>query len=91
MNVHFEQYEGPLDLHAEAAIRKLWALQEGKRFNAEYPEHFLERIREDAVFENLGKTRAALETNDETRTVDVKLLFGAAPPPPPERSRQKPG
>jgi len=80
-----------LDLFAEAAVRKSWALQEGKRFNAEYPDHFLERIREDGVFENLGKTRAVLETHDETRTVDVKLVFGAAPPAPPERSRQKPG
>jgi outer membrane protein assembly factor BamA len=80
-----------LDLNAEAAIRKLWALQEGKRFNAEYPDYFLERIREDQIFENLGKTRAVLDVHDDTLTVDVKLVFGAAPPPPPERSRPRPG
>jgi len=80
-----------LDIYAEAAVRKLWALQEGKRFNAEYPEHFLERVREDEVFENLGKTRAALETNDETRTVDVRLVFqGQGPGRVPARQAQEP-
>ena len=79
-----------LDIHAEAAVRKLWALKEGARFNADYPDYFLERIREDSLFENLGKTRALLDQNDEARTVEVKLVFGAAPPAPRERSRREP-
>jgi outer membrane protein insertion porin family len=79
-----------LDIHAEAAVRKLWALKEGARFNADYPDYFLERIREDSLFENLGKTRAVLDQNDEARTVEVKLVFGAAPPAPRERPRREP-
>jgi len=79
-----------LDIHAEAAVRKLWALKEGARFNADYPDYFLERIREDSLFENLGKTRALLDQNDEACTVEVKLVFGAAPPTPRERPRREP-
>ena len=79
-----------LDIHAEAAVRKLWALKEGARFNADYPDYFLERIREDSLFENLGKTRALLDQNDEARAVEVKLVFGAAPPAPRERPRREP-
>lgn len=76
-----------LDIHGEAAIRKLWALQEGQRFNAGYPDYFLERVREEGFFDNLGKTRAVLEQNDEARTVDVKLVFAAPEKPPPQPGR----
>lgn len=64
-----------LDIHGEAAVKKLWALKEGKPFNADYPNFFLERIREDGVFENLGKTRAVVNADEQTHTVDVTLHF----------------
>lgn len=64
-----------LDLHAEAAVRRLWTLKPGQPFNADYPDFFLQRIREDEVFETLGKTRSSIQVNDETRTVDVTLFF----------------
>jgi len=32
------------------------------------------------VFENLGETRAEKTTNEKTKIVDVKLVFGAAKP-----------
>lgn len=64
-----------LDLHGEAAIRKLWAPQPGRPFNVEYPEFFLNRIREDMVFDNLNRTRALTQVNEEQRTVDVTLFF----------------
>jgi len=53
-----------LDIHGEAAVRKLWALQQGQRFNAAYPDHFLAELREQGVFDNLGKTRAVLNQDD---------------------------
>ncbi len=77
-----------LDLHGEAAIRKLWALKEGKPFNADYPEYFLSRVREDGIFDSLGKTRASTNIDEKTRTVDVTLSFGAAPPPPDSRKKR---
>jgi len=68
-----------LDIHAEAAVRRLWGLKEGQPFNADYPDYFLERIREDDVFENLGKTRSAVQANDATLAVDVTLYFAERP------------
>jgi outer membrane protein insertion porin family len=68
-----------LDLHGEAAIKKMWGLKEGKPFNVEYPNHFLDRVKEEQLFENLGKTIANTDVHEDTRTVDVTLVFGSAP------------
>ncbi|HEX8985044.1 MAG TPA: POTRA domain-containing protein, partial [Bryobacteraceae bacterium] len=71
-----------LDLIAEPAIRKMWGLKEGQPFNSEYPDYFLARVNEEGIFENLGVTKAVLDTNDANRTVNVTLLFkGEAPKP----------
>ncbi len=64
-----------LDIHGEAAVKRLWTLKEGQPFNADYPDYFLARVREDDVFEKLGKTQAVLEPDDAARTVDVTLRF----------------
>ncbi len=64
-----------LDMHGEAALRKMWTLKPGAPFNAEYPDYFLNRVREDGIFDNLGKTKSALDVNDQARTVDVTLIF----------------
>jgi outer membrane protein insertion porin family len=64
-----------LDLNGEAAIRKLWVIQEGKPFNAGYPDYFLSRVRQDNIFENLKKTRAEVKFNEQAHTVDVTLYF----------------
>ena len=64
-----------LDIHGEAAIREMWTLKEGKPFNSDYPEFFLQRVREAGVFDNLGKTRSVVDVNEQSRTVDVTLKF----------------
>jgi len=64
-----------LDMHGEAAIRKMWALKSGGPFNVEYPEYFLQRVREDGIFDNLRKTRAVTEPDEKTKTVNVTLIF----------------
>ena len=76
-----------LDINGEAGVRKLWALKEGKPFDADYPEYFLNRIREDGVFDDLGKTRSRLTIDEQARQVDVTLSFGAAPPPDTRKRR----
>jgi outer membrane protein assembly factor BamA len=84
-----------LDLNGEHEMKRMWGLKEGKPFNAEYPDHFLNSIREQGVFEKLGNTRADVKVDEQTHTADVTLVFGAAPkelprkrpdpePPPPE-------
>jgi outer membrane protein insertion porin family len=64
-----------LDLHGEAAIKKLWSLKEGKPFNAEYPDYFLTQVQERGLFDNLNKTRSAIAINEKEHTVDVTLSF----------------
>jgi outer membrane protein assembly factor BamA len=65
-----------LDLNGEAAIKKLWGLQPGKPFDAEYPDFFLNRVREEGIFENLHKTKAVPKVDDLNHVVDVTLQFG---------------
>jgi outer membrane protein insertion porin family len=65
-----------LDIQTEPAVRKLWALKEGQPFNGEYPQFFLSRLREDGVFENLGKTKADVKVDEKQLRADVTLVFG---------------
>jgi hypothetical protein len=64
-----------LDLNGEAAVKKLWALQQGKPFNGYYPDYFLNRIREDGLFDNLRKTKAVVKVDETSHVVDVTLQF----------------
>lgn len=64
-----------LDLHGEAAVRRMWTLKPGQPFDADYPDYFLARVREQAIFENLRRTRANLKPDDQSLTVDVILEF----------------
>lgn len=71
-----------LDLTSEPAVRKMWGIQPGKPFDADYPDYFLQRVREEGIFDNLGKTEAQIEVHDATKTADVTLVFHGAPPQP---------
>lgn len=64
-----------LDLNAEAEIRRLWGLKSGKAYNANYPDYFLSRVREDGYFDNLGETRSRAAVDEASHTVDVTLTF----------------
>ena len=58
-----------LDLVSEPVIRKMWSLQPGKPFNVEYPDHFLARVKQDGIFDNLKNTRAETKVNSDEHTV----------------------
>ena len=79
-----------LDLYGEAEIKRMWAMKEGKPYNADYPDTFLERVREQGLFDGLGKTRAEVKVDEKAHVADVTLHFGAAPVEP-ERKRRRPG
>jgi outer membrane protein insertion porin family len=64
-----------LDLISEPAIRQLWAIKVGQPFNADYPDYFLIRVREDGVLDDLGETKAVVKTDDAAKTVVVTLTF----------------
>jgi outer membrane protein assembly factor BamA len=64
-----------LDIESEPTIRKMWGMAPGRPFNAEYPDHFLARVKDGGVFDNLKSTRAETMINAITHTVDVTLYF----------------
>jgi outer membrane protein insertion porin family len=83
-----------LDIHGEAAVKKLWGIKEGKPFDADYPDYFLAQIREQGLFDDLGATRSEPKVNEQEHRVDVTLNFqaskgsdGASPSTPRRRAR----
>jgi outer membrane protein insertion porin family len=73
-----------LDLHGEAAVKKAWAMKEGKPFNPDYPDYFLEQVK--GMFDDLGATRSSLKVDEQTHVVDVTLNFPPASTGPGEGS-----
>jgi outer membrane protein insertion porin family len=71
-----------LDLDSEAEINRIWTMKPGKPFNPDYPDLFLKRVKDEGLFDNLGKTKAEYKINEQDHTADVTLTFGGAPPPP---------
>ncbi len=69
-----------LDLNGEAEITRIWTLKEGKALNPEYPDYFLNRIKEEALFEGLGATKSDLKVDEKKHTADVTLTFTAEDP-----------
>ena len=55
-------------------------MKEGKTFNPEYPAYFLNRIKEQALFEGLGETAAETKIDARKHVVDVTLTFKAEDP-----------
>jgi outer membrane protein insertion porin family len=64
-----------LDIESEPVIRKMWGMAPGRPFNVEYPDHFLSRVKDSGVFDNLKNTRAETKIDAANHTVDVTLYF----------------
>jgi outer membrane protein insertion porin family len=67
-----------LDILSEPEIRNAYGALEGKPFQPDYPDGFLARLREEGVFDNLGKTRSETHVDEVSKTVDVTLYFSRA-------------
>jgi outer membrane protein assembly factor BamA len=78
-----------LDLISEPVIRKMWGARQGKPFQPAIPDSFLAEIRDEGLFDNLGKTYAETKVNDSDRTVDVTLHFEGKGPEKDEDRRKK--
>ncbi len=78
-----------LDILSEPAVRKMWRIAAGKPFQPDYPDSFLAGIRDEGVFENLGKTRAETHIDESTHVVDVTLFFAGAGSKPRESPRSQ--
>ncbi len=64
-----------LDLVAGPAVRKRWGLQLGDPFNASYPGFFLNRIKEEGMFDNLKDAGWTIQVSESKKTVDATLTF----------------
>ena len=62
-----------LDIVGEAAVKKRWDLKPGDAFNANYPKVFLSRVQR--MFDNLSKTDSKAKIDEESKKVDVELIF----------------
>ena len=69
-----------LDLHGEHEMRRIWTLKPGTVFNGEYPELFVNRVKEDKLFDGLENLRAVTIPDHKALTVDVKLIFNERKP-----------
>jgi outer membrane protein assembly factor BamA len=78
-----------LDILSEPVIRKMWGERTGKPFNPAFPDAFLADIRDQGLFDNLGKTNAESKINDADHTVDVVLYFAGQGPEKEEDRRKK--
>jgi len=69
-----------LDLNGEFEMKRIWSIKEGKPFNADYPKIFLDSVREQGLFDNLGQTKPETTLNQQDHTVDVTLNFAGEGP-----------
>jgi outer membrane protein insertion porin family len=69
-----------LDLEGEAEMKRIWTMQPGNPFNPDYPDLFLKRVKEEGLFDHLGKTKADTKLNDKAYTADVTLTFSGEDP-----------
>jgi len=64
-----------LDILSEPVIRKRWGLDLGDWYNTDYPVVFLNRIRQDQMFDNLEDTRHRVSIDETNKAVDVTIEF----------------
>jgi len=76
-----------LDLNAEAEIKRIWGIGSGSPFDPDYPQRFLDGVRREGMFDNLGKTNPATHIDEKTHTADVTLTFAGANPAPGNANR----
>ena len=64
-----------LDLVSEPVIQKLWGEKPGKPFNPDYPQFFLDRVKEQGLFDNLADMRSDYTADPASHGVVVHLYF----------------
>jgi len=77
-----------LDLISEPEVRKIWGTKKGAAFNPDYPDFFLNKLREDGIFDNLGETKSVVDVDRENRLVSVTLVFKGAPPKTEDKAKR---
>ena len=81
-----------LDLNSEPAIRKMWGLNAGKPYNADYPQRFLDEIKNQGLFDNLESMRYEEQVDKKRAVVAVTLIFvGGKDKPIDQRKKEREG
>ena len=78
-----------LDLNSEPFIRKMWGLNAGKPYNADYPQHFLDEIKSQGLFDNLKAMRFEEQVDKAKASVSVTLIFVGGTDKPVDRRRRE--
>ncbi len=78
-----------LDLLSEPVIRKMWGIRTGAAFEPDYPDSFLKDVRDQGIFDNLGKTKATTDIDEKAHTVNVKLDFAGGKADDEKKQRKK--
>jgi outer membrane protein assembly factor BamA len=78
-----------LDLLTEPVIRRMWGLKPGDAFEPQYPDSFLKDVRDQGLFDNLGKTEAIPDIDEKSHVVNVKLVFGKLSADDEKKQRRK--
>lgn len=68
-----------LDIHGEHEMRRIWGVEPGTPFRADYPDLFLQRVRDEGLFDNLKKTLSRVELDENARLAHVTLIFNPEP------------
>jgi outer membrane protein assembly factor BamA len=71
-----------LDITTEPVIRKMWGLKEDSYFRDGYPDKFLQSVREQGIFDNLGDTKTRLVHDEPAERINVVLEFAGKKPEP---------
>lgn len=74
-----------LDILSEPAVRKRWGMKSGEPFDVRYPSYFLDRVKADAMFENLKRTSWNIDVDEVSGRVDVTLVFSGLEEVPEKR------
>lgn len=64
-----------IDINAAAAVRRRWGIQRDQPFDSSYPEVFIQRIIEEAMFDHLAKITHRVTVDEESKMVDVEVAF----------------
>jgi outer membrane translocation and assembly module TamA len=78
-----------MDVVTEPVVRKLWKMKEGDPYDGDYPQFFLDRVKQDGYFDYLASTRWDQSINEKTNTVDVTLYFRGGEDPEQEKRKKR--
>lgn len=79
-----------LDLISEPQIAKLWGEKPGKPFDPDYPDYFVQRIKEQQLFDNLSDITSDYAADPTSHLVTVHINFKGGKPQDTKKKKEQP-